>query len=154
MNYIIIPVIASLFLLQGCSYKVNNLSLVPDKESYQITTKYEKISQDEAALLGFVWLPMYIDQLISKKNDYLYICDSLYENDFNSFEPSKKNLKEMYEADGWVICEEVLSEAYGHIFLKKVDREMVIFIEERDFYNKEKKKKEKRILLHQSLLVL
>lgn len=148
-------IILSLFFLEGClDYKKNNDKEKEKNAFYSIVTHYEKISQEDAILLGFIWLPVFLEQLLWKKSDSLYVVDTVYEGNLVSWGESYALLKKMYIDYGWTISEEVETDSYIHVFLKKVDKEMVLFVEERVRYDAKTKKNSVDIFLHQSLLIL
>ena len=151
----VISVILSLLFLEGClRFKKKNDSQEEKNTLYSIVTHYEKISQEDAMLLGFIWLPVFSEQSLWKKNDSLYVVDTIYEGNLASWSPSYQLLKKMYTDDGWTISEEVQAGSYMHVFLKKVDKEMVLFVEERRRYDAKAKKNTVDIFLHQSLLLI
>ena len=147
--------ILSLLFLEGClTFKKSNDDKEEKNTFYSIVTQYEKISQEDAIPLGFIWLPVFCQQSLWKKNDSLYVVDTIYEGNFASWSASYQLLKKMYTDDGWTISEEVQADSYMHVFLKKVDREMVLFVEERRWYDSKAKKNTVDVFLHQSLLLV
>ncbi len=151
----IISIILSLLFLEGClPLKKKNDDQEEKNTLYSIATQYEKISQEDAIPLGFIWLPVFCEQSLWKKNDSLYVVDTIYEGNLDSWSPSYQLLKKMYTDDGWTISEEVQAGSYMHVFLKKVDKEMVLFVEERGRYDVKAKKNTVDVFLHQSLLLV
>jgi hypothetical protein len=150
-NFLIYLISALLF--SGCVLNKKN-KINEEPFLFSVISAVEIISQDDAKLLGFIFLPFFVEQNIGKKNENFYIVDTLYSGDIQKFDNSYQLLKKLYIEDGWVFVEEVCSNIYINAFFKKHNKEIVLVIQEKDFYNKETKKKDKKILLHQSLLLI
>lgn len=151
-NNFLIYLISSLFF-SGCVLDKKN-QIHQDSFLFSVISAVDILSQDDAKLLGFIFLPFFVEQNIGKKNQNFYILDTLYSGDIQQFDNSYQLLKKLYIDDGWAFIEEACSNMYINAFFKKHNKEIVLVIQEKDFYNKETKKKDKKILLHQSLLLI
>lgn len=155
--YFLFCIVTALFL-SGCLFDKKNDSLknddsVDDSFLFKVIPSIQIISQEEARLLGFIFLPFGLEESVGKKNENFYIVDTFYKSTIETFESSYQLLKNLYIQDGWALIEEVSSNMYIHAFFKKQDKEMSVFIQEKEIYNKTSKEKTKQILLHQSLLL-
>jgi hypothetical protein len=145
-----------LLFLSGCvlQKKVDNQNNnLNDTFVFSVVSSVENLSQDDAKLLGFIFLPFALEEMVSKKNDNFYIVDNFYAANMETFESSYQLLKKLYIQDGWALVDEIASNLYRNAFFKKQNKEMVVFIQENEIYDKKKKFKKKQILLHQSLLL-
>ena len=137
-------------MLAGCIFDKKNI--VEDNFIFTVVSKVENISQDDAKILGFIFLPFSLQESVGKKNDNFYIVDCFYLANMESFASSYELLKNLYIQDGWTLIEEAFSNLYIHACFKKQDKEMAIFVQEKEIKT-EQKEKRKQILLHQSLLL-
>jgi hypothetical protein len=155
-NYNVFLFILLVIFISGCIFKKKDQQEKINQSPFlfNVVTKIEKISQDDAKILGFIFLPLTLETSIGKKNDNFYMFDSFYKSSIESFDASYQLLKNLYIQDGWTFIDEVFSNIYINAFLKKEDKEIALFIQEKEIYNKETLKFEKQVLLHQSLLLI
>jgi hypothetical protein len=151
-EFFLVYVVTALFF-SGCKFDKKNV-VIEDPFLFSVISSVEVVSQDEAKLLGFIFLPFFIEQHVGKKNENFYIVDTFYAASIETFDSSYQLLKNLYIQDGWALIEEAVSNLYINAFFKKQNKEIVVVIQEQEIYNKEKKIKNKKILLHQSLLLL
>lgn len=145
--------IITVLFLSGCVFDKKN-DLIEDAFVFEVVSSVENVSQDDAKLLGFIFLPFSLEHSIGKKNENFYIVDSFYSATIETFDSSYQLLKDLYIQDGWALIDEAASNLYIHSFFKKQDKEIVVFIQEKEIYNPQNKEKKKQILLHQSLLLV
>ncbi len=146
-------IIISALFFSGCLFDKKSAEM-SDPFLFSVVSPVETISQDEARLLGFIFLPFFLEQSIGKKNENFYIVDNFYQATIETFDNSYQLLKNLYIQDGWVLAEEVISNMYINAFFKKQNKDMVVVIQEKEVYNPRIKKYNTQILLHQSLLLL
>ncbi len=153
--YLLLIFFSALFF-SGCIFDKKNADIDNEILPFSfISAPYsESISQDQASLLGFIFLPFFLEQSIGKKNENFYIVDNFYKASIEAFDSSYQLLKTLYIQDGWAFIEEVFSNMYIHAFFKKEGKEMVVFVQEKEIYDVQNKTKSKQILLHQSLLLV
>ena len=152
---------ATVLFLSGCLFdkkkeqdENTNEKKIDSNFLFSVLSSVEKISQDDAKMLGFIFLPFGLEESLGKKNENFYVVDNFYTATIETFDSSYQLLKNLYIQDGWVLTDELFSNIYIHAFFKKQDKEMVVFIEEKEIYNSKTKEIKKQILLHQSLLLL
>lgn len=163
---ILIIIIGSIFL-SGCLSLKYKESRTTENEEILITyddNQYTPMSSEEGILLGFIVLPYPKKQHWYKKNDTIYFADFYYELSLSEF--NFELLKKLYIDSGWVFVEEIVSSQYISIIFKKVDKDLILFIEsplkfekklrkkELERNNEEKKiKKESQIIVHETMIV-
>jgi hypothetical protein len=156
-KYIVLINSVVILFLSGCFLKKKELKqdlIEHDNNFLTILANVELISQEEAKLLGFIFLPFSIQEFRGKKSDNFYVVDGFYGGEITNFIASYQLLKTLYVQDGWALVEEIETNMYMNAFFKKQDREITLFIQEKETYNTGQKKYEKNILLHQSLLLV
>lgn len=149
-------ILYSIFFITGCNIctlKKESISEEVGKETYlSVSSKILSFcSIEEAKLAGLVILPYSTEQRIIKDSNF-YIADMIFSDSNQKKEDLFFLLKQLYIADGWTLAEERIIEEYSTAVIKKVNKEIYIFIQNKEKYNKKNNKYIQYIFVHQSML--
>ena len=120
------------------------------KRNYLTVTSTKECSLEEIVISGMHVLPYALENKLVKNINF-YIVDSIFESPAYLKDNLFSLLKNLYINDGWVFFEETNELEYRTACCRKVGKEIYLFIEEKEEYDKILKKYKKYIFLHQSL---